>query len=83
MNNENEIAEEFVTSQVDFLAGGGVRHFIPREMVEPNADAVGKTIKSKRKDDKNLVQEFENKGYQTFIGMKGAKQFKSDKFFRC
>ncbi len=74
-DNENEIAEDYVNSDVDFFAGGGVRHFIPKSMVEKNADAVGKTIKSKRKDERNLVQEFEGKGYRTFIGMKGAKDF--------
>ncbi|MFK5952706.1 MAG: alkaline phosphatase [Desulfobacterium sp.] len=79
-NNENAIAEDFVTSRVDFLAGGGIRHFIPQNMVEKNGDAVGMTIKSKRKDDKNLVQEFEKQGYQTFIGMKGAKRFNQTDF---
>ncbi|GAB6147200.1 hypothetical protein JCM12294_46450 [Desulfocicer niacini] len=79
-NNENEIADEFVTSRVDFLAGGGIRHFIPQNRVEEKADAVGMTIKSKRKDDKDLVQAFEKQGYQTFIGMKGAKQFNQADF---
>jgi alkaline phosphatase len=79
-NNENQIAEDFVTSQVDFIAGGGIRHFIPQNRVEKNRDAVGMTIKSKRKDDKNLVQEFEKQGYQTFIGMKGATSFNQTDF---
>ncbi|WP_022664361.1 alkaline phosphatase [Desulfospira joergensenii] len=79
-NNENEIAEDFLTSNVDFFAGGGIRHFIPKGMVEKNADAVGKTIKSKRKDDKNLVKGFEKKGYKTFIGMKGARDFNTTEF---
>ena len=74
-DNENEIAEDYVDSDVDFLAGGGVRHFIPQSMVAKNADAVGATIKSKRKDDRNLVHEFEAKGYRAFVGMNGAKDF--------
>ncbi|THB81336.1 MAG: alkaline phosphatase [Desulfobacteraceae bacterium] len=79
-NNENEIAEDFVTSDVDFFAGGGIRHFIPQARKIENGDAVGKTIKSKRKDDKDLVADFEAKGYQTFIGMPGAKGFVSQDF---
>ncbi len=81
-NNENEIAEDFVNSGVDFFAGGGVRHFIPKSMKKPNADAVGATIKSKRKDERNLVDEFANKGYKTYVGMAGAKKFKKDNFSR-
>ncbi len=79
-NNENEIAQDFVSSRVDFIAGGGIRHFIPQNMVEKNADAVGHTIKSKRKDDKNLITEFKQQGYQTYIGMKGAKSFNQTDF---
>ncbi len=79
-NNENEIAEDILNSDVDFLAGGGIRHFIPKSMIIENADAIGKTIKSKRKDEKNLVTGFEEKGYETFIGMKGAKAFNSADF---
>jgi alkaline phosphatase len=74
-SNENEIAEDYVDSGVDFLAGGGIRHFIPKSMVEKNADAVGKTIKSKRKDSRNLIHEFEGKGYRTYVGMEGAEKF--------
>lgn len=81
-NNENEIAEDFLNSGVDFFAGGGVRHFIPKSMKKPNADAVGATIKSKRKDERNLVDEFAEKGYKTYMGMEGARQFKKDNFSR-
>ncbi|HCY84396.1 MAG TPA: alkaline phosphatase [Desulfobacteraceae bacterium] len=79
-NNENEIAQDFVKSNVDFFAGGGIRHFIPQKMKVEKGDAIGKTIKSKRKDDKNLVKEFQKKGYTTYIGMKGAKAFKNEDF---
>ena len=74
-DNENEIANDYVSSDVDFLAGGGIRHFIPQSMVPKNADAVGSAIKSKREDERNLVEEFKGKGYQTFVGMQGAKDF--------
>ena len=49
-------------------------------MKSENADAIGKTIKSKRKDEKNLVKGFEEKGYATYIGMKGAKAFNQTDF---
>lgn len=79
-DNENEIADDFLNSGVDFFAGGGIRHFIPASMTIENADALGKTIKSKRKDEKDLLKGFEDKGYATFIGMKGAKAFRSADF---
>jgi alkaline phosphatase len=79
-NNENEIAEDYLDSEVDFLAGGGIRHFIPQSMKIENGDAIGQTIKSKRKDEKNLIDIFSKSGYQTFIGMEGAKAFKTNDF---
>ena len=79
-NNENEIADDFLNSGVDFFAGGGIRHFIPASLKVKNGDAIGKTIKSKRKDEKDLVKGFENKGYTTYIGMKGAKAFNAENF---
>ena len=79
-NNENEIAEDFLKSGVDFLAGGGIRHFIPQNMKIENGDAVGQTIKSKRKDNKNLIEDFSKEGYQTFVGMKGAEDFSKNNF---
>lgn len=78
-NNENEIAADFVDSGVDFYAGGGFRHFVAKD----NAEG----LKSKRKDDKNLVAEFEAEGYKTFIGEDDSKEFmnytpsKDDKIF--
>ncbi|WED20842.1 alkaline phosphatase [Vibrio sp. JC009] len=60
--NENEIAADFVDSGVDFFAGGGFRNFITGEG-------------SKRKDDRNLVKEFEADGYKTFIGKDSTSSF--------
>lgn len=79
-NNENEIAVDFLKSGVDFFAGGGVRHFLPKGTMQKNADAIGNNIKSKRKDNRNLVKEFGNRGYKTFVGMKGAKAFNKTDF---
>lgn len=79
-NNENEIAEDFVKSQVDFFAGGGIRHFIPPNMAIKIVDAIDQTVTSQRKDERNLVQEFEQQGYETFIGMEGVKAFRQADF---
>ncbi|MGB5443956.1 MAG: alkaline phosphatase, partial [Psychromonas sp.] len=59
---ENEIANDYVHANVDFLAGGGFRNFI-------SGDG------SKRKDDRNLVNEFKDQGYQTFIGKESTRSF--------
>lgn len=56
-SKENEIAEQFVDSDVEFLAAGGLRHFVPQS---------GEFGKSKRKDDRNLLAEFEANGYSVF-----------------
>ncbi|AFS79091.1 alkaline phosphatase [Gottschalkia acidurici 9a] len=75
-SNESEIANDYVSSNVDFFAGGGIRHFIPKDYATEE-DASGKSISSNRKDDRNLFKEFESKGYKTFLGKKGAKDFSS------
>ncbi|WP_244156024.1 alkaline phosphatase [Photobacterium angustum] len=61
-DNENEIANDYLASNVDFFAGGGYRHFINGEG-------------SKRKDGKNLVDGFKQKGYHTFIGVDSSADF--------
>ncbi len=61
-NAENEIANDYVNANVDFLAGGGFRNFITGEG-------------SKRTDNRNLVSEFKANGYQTFIGKNSTKSF--------
>lgn len=61
-NEENEIAEDYVNSNIDFLAGGGYRHFV-----------TGKD--SKRKDNKDLVKVFDKEGYRTFIGKSSTSDF--------
>ncbi|MDC7222525.1 MAG: alkaline phosphatase [Spirochaetales bacterium] len=75
--DENGIALDFVDSGVDFFAGGGIRYFVsdtdPQKYGE--TDAVGATIKSKRKDGKDLVAMFADQGYNTFIGAQGADAF--------
>lgn len=74
-DNENEIAEDFVASGVDFFAGGGARHFVSAKYDDQLGDPTGATIKSKRTGNRDLVKEFNDLGYQTFIGTRGVNEF--------
>lgn len=67
--NANDIALDLVKSDVDYFAGGGYRHFLPK----------GSKHGSKRKDDKNLVKEFYNKGYKTFVTEAATPKFRTYK----
>ncbi|MGL4224723.1 MAG: alkaline phosphatase [Vibrio sp.] len=73
-NNENEIADDYLASNIDYLAGGGYRHFVA------NAE-------TRRTDNKDLRANFEQKGYQTFVGVdttvsfRGYTPSKGDKVF--
>lgn len=64
-DDENGIAEDYVKSNVDYFAGGGYRHFVSKDG----------ELKSKRKDDRDLIKEFKDKGYKTFIGENSIKEF--------
>ena len=67
--NENEIAIDQLGTNFDYLAGGGFRHFVAKG----NAEG----LKSKRKDNRDLVAEFKAKGYTTFIGDKARDTFRA------
>ena len=71
-NDENGIAEDYVISNVDFIAGGGIRNFLPSTYETADKDPMGSTIKSKREDDRDLLAEFETQGYTVFAGAKGS-----------
>ncbi len=62
--NENEIADDYINSGVDFFAGGGYRNFVPQ----------GRNG-SKRRDDRDLGKEFVRNGYEVFIGEENSKEF--------
>lgn len=64
-NAENEIAEDYLDSGVEFFAGGGYRHFIPKSEEG-----------SKREDEKNLLDEFKSKGYTIFKGEEQKNKFR-------
>lgn len=66
---ENEIAVDQVNSGFEYYAGGGYRHFVAR----------GNTrgLKSKRKDDRDLVAELKENGYTTFVGENRRDAFRA------
>ncbi|MEL6341591.1 MAG: alkaline phosphatase [Myxococcota bacterium] len=69
---ENEIAEQLIAAKVDVMLSGGIRHFLPNTI---NGDAARNEamfaelketiapLKSKRKDDRNLLMEAREAGY--------------------
>lgn len=68
--NEDQIAENYINSSVDLFLGGGYSYFVPKTG----------NLKSRRKDEKNLISEFNAKGYKTFIGEKSSQEFLTYKF---
>ncbi|RKD22411.1 alkaline phosphatase [Caminicella sporogenes DSM 14501] len=74
-SNENEIAVDFLDSNVEFFAGGGARHFLPQGWVDDMPSMNG----SKRKDNRNLLKEFADKGYKIFYGKEQSDKFRNYK----
>ncbi len=72
---EADIALDYLGSGVDFFAGGGVSYFLPISFSAGGIDAAGAPLESLRGDEKDIVSAFEDAGYETFIGMQGAKDF--------
>lgn len=67
--NENEMAVDVLESGATFIAGGGYRHFVPKDG----------ELKSKREDNRDLVAEFKEKGYITFANdVEGFRSFEPE-----
>lgn len=66
--NQVGIAEQYVNSGVEVFLGGGREFFIPQDMEG-----------SSRKDDRNLIEEFENNGYEYVSTADEMKNSKTDK----
>ncbi|WP_018247605.1 alkaline phosphatase [Orenia marismortui] len=66
-NQENEIAAQYVDSGVEFLAGGGYRHFVAKDG----------ELKSKRKDNRDIAREFVAKGYNVFVSEDATRSFRN------
>ncbi len=73
---ENEIAEQLLTARVDVMLSGGLRHWIPASASDPQSAAhkalVERTggsvrIKSKRKDEHDLLAQAQAAGYQVVM----------------
>lgn len=71
-NLENAIAEDMLANNVDVMLSGGLRYFIPKSVNDKGATynaikaQVGDHIKvkSKRKDNKNLLVQAKSQGYE-------------------
>ncbi len=72
---EADIALDYLDSGVDFFAGGGVSYFLPISYSAGGIDAAGLPMKSLRGDEKDVAAGFIDAGYETFIGLQGAKDF--------
>lgn len=66
--NETGIADQYVDSDVEVFLGGGREFFIPQSQEG-----------SSRKDDRNLIEEFENKGYEYLSTAEEMKNSASEK----
>ncbi len=85
---ENEIAEEMLAHNVDVMLAGGIRHWIPKSANDKDGEinkqlsAMTKgniRIKSKRKDDKNLLAMAKEQGYDLSFDQQSLKTSQSNK----
>ncbi|MGI5848704.1 MAG: alkaline phosphatase [Christensenellales bacterium] len=76
-SDESGIAQDYLDSNVDFFAGGGLRYFLPGDYTAGGKDPLGMKITSARSDDIDLIQEFADKGYHVFAGTQGTADFAS------
>lgn len=72
-SKENEIALDMLHNNVDVMLGGGLRHWIPKGANDKTGDTHQNLqqltdgsvrIKSKRKDELNVLQQAQDQGYQ-------------------
>ena len=66
-NKYPEIAVQYLKGGIDVLMGGGQCDFLPRSM------------KGKRKDDRNLIEEYKKAGYFYIDDLQGLKKLNPDK----
>ncbi len=86
---ENEIAAEMITSDnVDVMLSGGLRHFIPSNSAQDAAAKQALTqlinepalrLKSKRKDNRNLLVEAKDQGYNLAFNREQLQQSQGNK----
>ena len=84
---ENEIAVDMLATGPDVMLSGGIRYFIPESVNEKGVlykqlmEQTGGTIeiKSKRKDERNLLAEASDSGYSLAYTRDGLANVKGDK----
>ncbi|MDP8262259.1 MAG: alkaline phosphatase [Candidatus Ancaeobacter aquaticus] len=80
---ENEIAEQETLSGVDVLLGGGLRHWIPQGKKVSDIATISKKLGadtlSKREDDKNLIDQVKEKGYEVVFTAEDMASARGDK----
>ncbi|WP_394210401.1 alkaline phosphatase [Enterovibrio calviensis] len=84
---ENEIAAEMLNTDVDVMLSGGIRHWIPQStndkgdtynaLMEKTGGSL--YLKSKRKDERNLLTEAEGQGYALAFDQNSLRDAKGDK----
>lgn len=84
---ENQIAEDMLANNVDVMLSGGLRHWIPKSVNDKGelyeqlvAETGGNVkIKSKRKDEKNLLADAKAQGYQLAFNREDLSKASGDK----
>ncbi|MFC1852792.1 alkaline phosphatase [candidate division CSSED10-310 bacterium] len=85
--DENNIALKLGASGIDVLLSGGLRHWIPQSVNEPDSHQARliKTmisdsfpLESKRKDERNLLREAKNKGYTLVFNRQQLQRTNTD-----
>ncbi|WP_394251701.1 alkaline phosphatase [Vibrio profundi] len=84
---ENDIAVDMLNNDVDVMLSGGLRHWIPKSTndkgkayQELKSLTQGDVyLKSKRKDNRNLLEEAQNKGYELAFNKATLTDTQSDK----
>lgn len=71
-DNENAIASQYVDADIDVFIGGGERHFV-------GSEAEAKFGETAREDGGNLIDKFEEKGYQIAHNQDELQQADGDK----
>jgi len=86
-SKESEIAEDMLANNVDVMLGGGLRYWIPSEVNQKGDlyNSIKKStggnikIKSKRKDNKNLINKATKKGYNVVYTKKSLENATENK----
>lgn len=84
---ENEIASDLLTANVDVMLSGGLRHWIPQSANTsteiskqlPALLASNISLKSKRKDERNLLLEAQKQGYSLAFNKESLAQSQTNK----